>query len=529
MTTLKRRVAPFVGLMGVVAACVGDDPMGQADPQTDRPDGSVITDGQRESSSSGEIGSSSGATDSGVDDASPDSGIAPGVAVWGIQLDGLLHADARAGFRAVALRTADSGQLSAEIRWYGADGAQAGSLGLSSTASFTVTGLRVDESGDVYISIDHRALVQAGASAVPYVDAEQTPQCSIARIARSSGALTWTKNFRRSGGPSGQVTCNVRRIDFGNVLVSGSFRGGALRAGDEHAANGTGAYGDNGFVATLAATSGARTFAQSFGTNGGTGDFLELADAHFTSATQIAAVGTTTSTKVLRGAALDQVIVAWPAPTGGEDASRTAIYLRVDTASPANTSGEAWSMLPVDPSAPLHEYYNASTWMQSVTGNTETTVITGALSGDAVATLRIPGTAPAAFGSSNGAFIVSIPSVGPRQTLTRETGNSSYPTGMTLGSGGRMLVVGGGQQALSFGAACQRAASDVNTTFIAFFASSDLASCQELRSFRQVEAHQLSGNESTGLLRVGRSGGADTNIGGFAMTREGPAAIELTY
>lgn len=472
------------------ASCVGDDPINggpgipdTSDASNDDPPSIVTGGGSRDAASKPDVDSAG-----------------PSIVTWGNDYSPNTRPmiDVRAGRRVVSVHGSDS---ATQIEWFDTNGTKVRAVNVSSADLMEVTGIRLDDIGNAYLSITHTkdVTIETGSALVAVAS---SAQCSVIRLNAVDGMMTWYRSF--SVPLPGRANCSVRRVMAGNVLVVAGFGGGTLTSQPGASTlQPSGNY--DALVTTLSESEGLPTYSRKFGSvpvgdNREVSD-INLRDAHFLTPTTIAVVGSTSSPKVDLG---DSNKLTWTPFTTSLGQQVAGLYVRLDLLAPAKNTGEIW---PVTHPTLQQEFYEAVMDLQSVTGQDEDVAVAGscyATTGGSEA--RFVGTSALALGNDAAAFALGIrPSgrrlvhhAGPDAALFAETF-----MGLAQAADGRVTLIGASQYGLALGGPCDRGPRGTPAVYLATFTGAGLDSCTGVRELEGATPLSLAGTGATfGLSAV---------------------------
>ena len=426
-------------------------------------------------------------------------------------------ADTRGGRRVVASRSADGSVL---VDWFDAGGSKSRAATLASTAALEITAVRLDDAGNLYASMLHTAGVDINGER-EVQQAAGSQQCTVLRLEASTGAVAWQRNFAVPGAAA-KLRCSVRRVLDGNVLVIAGFGGGALttRPGTLTLAAG-GRY--DGLVTTLGADTGAHIYTRQFkGESPGEASDIELRDAHFTSPTTVAVVGSTSSKSVDLGDG--KKLAFTPMATLGVQSA--GLLVRLDLLTATNNAGELWPVTHPTES----ELYESTMTLQSVTGSGNQLAVVGscyATTGGSVA--EFGGIEPLQLGNHPAVFAFGIGAT--RHLLTQTGADIDFFTETFIRVGqaddGRVTLVGFSQPGLALGGPCDRAPRDQPTTYAASFTDASLTTCTALREYKGSTPTEVAGTGDSFVLSAETT--VPVSFDGFDAPAGQAVAVELTH
>lgn len=497
--------------VALAAACVGDGP--GAGAEAPGSSGEASSSGSSGEASSSGGGSSSSGSSSGGDAGTSSSGGNPsdagdagsdasGTAQWArVAPEGFaataMHlrattvaADARGAWRVFAKRLDDPHRI--RLEWLDAQGALLRSAAFDSAEELALTGVRLDDAGNAYVSFVFRGSVTGvGPTALtPSVSLNSTAirECAVARF-DADGSAGWRRSFHVSASASGTfpnnhgVDCAVQDVK-GQVLVAGSFTTASVitkpGSGTAYSRHGNGAGPSplsDGFVAQLALATGTADYLESVAaitTNRG----VSLTAAAQLGPTRIAVAGSTDSGKTTLSAGAEApTLTSWtPGNLNGDSA---ALYAEIDTAG-ATSTGEIWE-------ARATEAATGQTMRASATalaaGPSGVVVLTMASSSVAGA-VQIPGvgdTIPLTPNTTR-RVLVGIANDGSRRARHHDYYPNQTGVGaVAQGPDGRIVLSLSRRQAIDFGNGCTLGASASTTrTYVAFFDDAKLGTCTHL-------------------------------------------------
>lgn len=477
-------VASTAALPLCLEACDGDDPPANPDALADASSssGSGASSGSSGSSGSSSSSGSSGSSGDGAAEAGPPGG----TILYGTHFpylaplsDAVPQADLRGRYRVIARPLfEDDAARGVRVTWL----EQAGSDGLA--ADFTssqptvLTGARLDDEGNAYVSFVYRDTVAGPAGSTIAPAQAGTNQCAIVRIGHDTGSVDWVRRISVGASAMGEhtVACSVRRVFGERVLVVGRFSSSSARIAELATAEpafvsdhlDTNVARADGLVAAFDLT-GALRVAQSF--NAEPAGSALISDAEYLSASEIVAVGLTTSATLRRdrtGPALATSVGAG----AGFESTVVSLHLGDDT-----TTAEIWSL---EPQADAGGSFDARGSALAVAGDAHGFAVLGATLGSP-SLLRVPSLAPIPVAADR-AFLVGVGADGARRAYGYERPVEAHRLALSRDPAGRLIASGLQANALALGPSCALPASST-AGFLAVFADTSAAACNSVRAY----------------------------------------------